>query len=233
MCEIIRACLNGYFLNHHLLRGVRVALVIASRPDAGGIEKARKMGFLKKNIVVIRRKRFTSPTDYGKAILQECRKRKVNLIAQCGWLPKTPSNVIAAYRTRIFNQHPGPLDQARSGFGGMGMHGRAVHHAVKHFAKLVGRPFLTEATVHRVTNTVDGGAILGIRPVEIHKGDTAETLAARVLPYEHNLVVETILRFSEYGGPEEIHRKKPLIRKNEKKLLEEAKTAGRAAFPNG
>jgi len=228
MREVIWACKNGH-LSH-----VNLAMIIASRPDAGGIEKARKAGFPEKDIVVIVRKDFSSPDAYGEAILRECKLREIDRIAQCGFLPKTPSNVIDAYKSMIFNQHPGPLDQERLGFDGQGMHGKAVHHAVLHFANRVGRPFkMTEATVHRVTNEVDGGAILGRRLVEIWDGDTAETLAARVLPFEHNIVVETILRFSEYGGLQEFRREIPLILPREETLLKEAKAAGIAAYPNG
>lgn len=228
MREVLWACKNRH-LSH-----ANLALIIASRPDAGGIEKAMKAGFSQENIVVIVRKDFSNPEAYGEAILRECKLREVDLIAQCGFIPTMPANVIAEYRQMIFNQHPGPLDHKRIGFGGKWMRGTAVHAAVLRFAELVKREFkTTEATVHRVTDEVDGGAILGRRLVEIWKGDTAETLAARVLPYEHNLVVETILRFSEYGGPQEFHRETPLILPGEEVLLEEAKVAGRTAFPNG
>ena len=200
------------------------------------------MGVHEESIVVIPRKNFANPEAFGEAILRACKARGVDLIAQCGFIPTMPANVVAAYEMAIFNQRPGPLDHKRLGFGGKGMRGLAVHAAVLYFAQRVGRPFMTEATVHRVTNVVDGGAILGTRPVEIWKEEISEKeeltvrakrLAARVLPYEHNLVVETILKFSEYGWPQEIHRSEPLIRPGEEALLEEAKTAGIAAFPNG
>ncbi|MDO8664814.1 MAG: formyltransferase family protein [Candidatus Liptonbacteria bacterium] len=234
--NVLRGCKNGH-LSH-----VNPALVISSRPDAGGIEKARRMRLPEENIVVIVRKNFDSPYAYGEAILHECRMRGVDLIAQCGFIPTMPANVIAAYEMAIFNQHPGPLDHKRLGFGGKGMRGLAVHAAVVYFAQRVGRQFMTEATVHRVTNVVDGGAILGIRPMEIWKEDLAEKeeltvrakkLAARILPYEHNLVVETILQFSEYGGPHEIEREIPLIWPGEESLLKEAIAAGIVAYPNG
>jgi len=242
MCEVLRACKNGFLQNHHRQTFVNTTLVIASRPDAGGIEKALKAGLSPNTIVVIVRKDFDSPEAYGEEILFECKKHGVDFIIQCGFIPTMPPNVVSAYEMAIFNQHPGPIDQKRPGFGGKGMRGLAVHAAVLYFAQRVGRPFMAEATVHRVTNEVDGGAILGTRPVEIWPDELnekeeltvrAKKLAVRVLPYEHNLVVETILRFSEYGCPQEIHRETPLILPGEETLLEEAKAAGIAAFPNG
>ena len=227
MREVLRACKDGR-LSH-----INPALIISSKLNAGGIGKAREEGFPDKDIYVLVPGSFDNRDSFGETIAKECYKRGVDLIAQCGFIPYMPANVIAVYRSMIFNQHPGPLDQAQLGFGGKGMRGLAVHHAVLYFAWKVGRPFRTEATVHRVTNEVDGGAILGVRPVEIMAGDNTEKLAARVLPHEHNLVIETLLQFSEFGGPQEIHRKEPLIRAGEEGLLEEAKIVGTATFPKG
>jgi folate-dependent phosphoribosylglycinamide formyltransferase PurN len=212
---------------------VNPALVVSSRRDAGGILKAKEEGLADKDIVVLVRKEFENSEAFGEAILRECCLREVDLIGQCGFLPRMPSNVIAKYELKIFNQHPGPLDGARPGFGGDGMYGKRVHHAVLCFAARVGRPFRTEATVHRVIDKVDGGALLGVQPVEILAGDDASTLAERVLPHEHALVIRTILAFSEFGGPHEIHHERPLIHAGEENLLEEAKKAGIANFPKG
>jgi len=227
MREVLRATKDGR------LPHVNPVLVISSRPDAGGIKKAEAEDIRDLWITTVIRKGFSCSECFGEAILDQCRVHNVDLIAQCGFLPLMPSNVIAEYRSMIFNQHPGPLDQAHLGFGGKGMYGQRVHHAVTHFAKRVGRPFRTEATVHRVTDEVDGGALLGIRPVEILPEDDAPTLAARVLPHEHQLVIGTILQFSEFGGPREVHREQRLIQAGEENLLNEAKQAGIAAFPNG
>lgn len=228
MQQILRACKDGR------LPHVNPACVISSKTSAGGISRALSEGFSRDDIVIIVPKAFDSREAFGEAILRECKLRGIDLIAQCGFLPYTPANVIAAYADMIFNQHPGPLNYGGLAFGGKGMHGRAVHHAVLYFARRVGRPFRTEATVHRVVEKVDGGAVLGIRPVEIMEGDDAEKLAARVLPHEHDLVIETILRYSEFGGTQEIYRRiPPLIRSGEEALLEEAIAAGREAFPKG
>ena len=227
MREVLRACKD------HRLQHINPALIISSDRAAGGIEKAKQEDVADENIVTLVRKEFENGGAYGEAILKECAERHIDLIAQCGFLPRMPSNVISAYRWNIFNQHPGPLDEGRLDFGGQGMYGRRVHEAVNYFAEHCYRPFRTEATVHRVTDIVDGGALLGIRPVQILREDDATTLAARVLPYEHELVIETLLQFSEFGGPREIHRERPLIHEGEKALLAEAKEAGIEAFPKG
>ncbi len=228
METVLRACARNR------LPRINPALIISSKADAGGIHRAKNVGFPENDITILDRKNYASREAYGLDILRECDARKIDLIFQCGFIPIMPSNVLTVYYGMVFNQHPGPIDGTRLGFGGKGMHGRAVHHAVLYFAERVGRPMRTEASVHFVTNEVDGGGIVGIHPVELNlKTDTAEILAERVLPYEHELVISTLFIISEFGFLQAISRKTPLIRKGEESLLEEAKAEARKAFPNG
>ncbi len=115
MREILRATKDGR------LPHVIPALMIASREDASGIEKAHEEGMADRNIVVLKPKAFGSPSAFGAAIISACRNRGVDLVGQYGWLPLTPPNVIEAYENMIVNQHPGPLDPGRPDFGGEGM----------------------------------------------------------------------------------------------------------------
>ena len=228
---ILRAAQDGR------LPRVNVALVIASNSDAGGIEKAKARGVPSENICVIRRNNFErGPNDslaFGEEIIKECKSRQVEIVAQCGFIPLMPPNVVHEYRNGIFNQHPGPLDGARPGFGGKGMKGRAVHCAVLHFARRVGRPFRSEATVHWVSNEIDGGGLIDIAPVEICSSDDVPALAARVLRHEHFLIIRTLLRFSELGGVNGCSREEPLIHDGEQDLLAEAIREGIRAYPDG
>ena len=136
------------------LYGMNAALVIASRPDAGGIEKARSLGVKEENIVVIERKDFETPEAFGEAILVQCAKRNIDIIGQYGWMVMTPANVVEKYEGRMINQHPGPLDiypnapDGRAGhdFGGAGMYGMRVHAARLCFVQKTGHDFWTEAT---------------------------------------------------------------------------------------
>ena|SRR3989344_1911533 len=229
MQAVLQACRNGR------LPRVRPVLIIASKPCIEGITKAFAEGFRFDDVCVKVRKEFSSSEAFGNSILKECRRREVNVIFQCGFLPTMPPNVVAEYRFKIFNQHPGPLDGSRLGFGGKGMHGKAVHRAVLHFARNIRRPFRTEATVHYVANAVDGGAIVGVRPMELNLDtDTAETLADRLLPQEHGLVIDTLLRLSEFEGAiPELNRHEPLIRDDESDLLASSKRLAIEAYPNG
>lgn len=227
--EILRACKVGR------LPHVEPALVIASKPEAGGIQKALAEGMDTKDVIVIRPERGNPGSPkFGDAILKACREREVQFIGQYGWLPVTPPNVIEAYRDMIVNQHPGPLDPARPGmdFGGPGMYGRRVHCARLYFVRLVGRDFWTEAVVHRVTPEVDRGAVLNAARVEILPKDDVISLQERVLPVEHQGTIDALGRFSE-SQVTEIQREKPLIARHELGYLDEAKKIAIALWPNG
>lgn len=216
------------------LKRVNPALIISSDRNAGGLIKALDFGVPTKDVIVVEKRNFKSQHDFGTAILNQLERKNIDLIAMCGWLPLMPINVIEGYEGFIFNQHPGPLDNpGRLGFGGKGMFGKAVHHAVVKFSHHVDRMFSTCATVHRTTERFDEGSIIGMEPVNILPDDIAETLAARVLPKEHALVIQTIYNFSETGKVCEHHRLEPLIHEDEESILAIAEADAIAKYPNG
>ncbi|MBI2889050.1 MAG: phosphoribosylglycinamide formyltransferase [Candidatus Liptonbacteria bacterium] len=227
------------------LTSIEITCVIASgaeaRPPslrsgvsgrAGGIERAKKAGAPEKDVLVLSPKSFPSREEFGEAIIKECRARGVDFVGQYGWLVKTPENVVAAFEGRIVNQHPGPLDPGRLDFGGKGMFGRRVHAARLFFVRAAKRDFWTEATAHRVVAEYDKGAVLCAKRVSILESDTPETLAARALPVEHEVQIETLAMFAK-GEVQEIKREMPLVFPGEEKILEEAKRKAMVMFPNG
>lgn len=89
---------------------------------------------------------------------------------------------------RVINIHPSLLPA----FGGLGMMGNKVHEAV-----LASGATETGATVHRAhRRTVDEGEILLQRRVPVLSGDDADTLGARVLEVEHEVLVEAVARLA-------------------------------------
>ena len=74
---------------------------------------------------------------------------------------------------------------------GRGFYGVAVHEAV-----LASGDRVTGATIHLVDEQIDHGPVLAQRRVAVEEGDTAETLAERVLAVEHELYVETLRRIA-------------------------------------
>jgi phosphoribosylamine--glycine ligase len=157
------------------------SLVVASRRDIEGIKKAQKLNI---PVVVINPKDFKTGEQFGKAILKNLKKYKIDFITQNGWLPLTPKNVIQKYKNNIYNQHPGPLPQ----FGGKGMYGIHVHEAV-----IKSGQNFTYAVVHRVDEKFDTGQIIKTSPkIYLKKNTTPKLLQKLVLPYEHQLQIELL-----------------------------------------
>ncbi len=103
---------------------------------------------------------------------------RIDVVLLAGYLRLLPAEVVSRYRGRILNIHPALLPD----FGGKGMYGQRVHEAVVE----AGVPE-SGATVHFVTEAYDEGDILAQGRVAVRPGDSAESLAARVLELEHRL----------------------------------------------
>lgn len=220
------------------LTGVEPIVVVSSDAGAAGLTKATARGI---PTVVIERKTFSSSRQFGEEILDVLSGQGIGLVAQLGWLPLTPQNVIQEYPGNIFNQHPGPLDPGRSDFGGRGMYGIHVHAAVIAYQMMTGELFPTEATTHVVTEEFDRGRIIGTIQLEtqvagppmprgyfddddhlLQLRQAAVSLQKRLLPIEHRNVIGTIQRLVD-NTPFENLRKKPLIPEKNLAMLGYAK----------
>ncbi|UCC73148.1 MAG: phosphoribosylglycinamide formyltransferase [Gemmatimonadota bacterium] len=153
----------------------RIALVVSDRPGIGALDRADKAKVPK---AVVPPKEYESGEAFGKALLEVLGERGIDIIALAGYLKLVPANVVRAYRGRIINIHPGPLPT----FGGSGMWGHHVHEAVLKSGVAVSGP-----TIHFVDERYDTGPIIAQWPVPVMTGDTPDSLAARVLKYEHRL----------------------------------------------
>jgi len=168
------------------LRGsalAEVVLVLSNRADAPALERARERGIAAEVL-----------SDHRNAAewLERLGRHRTDLVILAGYLKLVPAEVIAAYRGRILNIHPALLPA----FGGPGMYGHRVHQAV-----LASGATQSGATVHLVDEQYDRGAILAQARVPVHPGDTAESLAARVLEAEHRLLPAVVLRAAATGRP--------------------------------
>jgi len=158
----------------------RVARVISNRPDAGALDRARRAGV---PITVLRD--ADDPAEVHTALAG------AQLVVLAGYLKLMHASVVARYRGRMINIHPALLPD----FGGAGMYGRRVHEAV-----LASGAKESGATVHFVDEEFDRGAILAQEKVPVQQGDTAETLAARVLEAEHRLLPRVVLDLARRIG---------------------------------
>lgn len=230
------------------LDGVQPVAVIASRPDAAGIERARSLGVA---AYVVNRRSYADAHAFGQTLLQLLDDLKVDLLSQNGWLPKTPDNVIDAYKGHVLNQHPGPLDPGAIDFGGKGMYGIRVAAARLGYAWLTSDrdEHWTEATMHEVTREYDRGALIAVsrmempglgRPVTIAEltDRFTETLAresgyvqARLLPHEHELVISTLRTIGSTGEIPRFVRETPLVPDAYTSFAADAKSLAVQLFP--
>jgi formyltetrahydrofolate-dependent phosphoribosylglycinamide formyltransferase len=161
----------------------RVVLVVSNRADVAALARAREHG--------VPAEVLSQPAD-ATEWLDRLEHHRVDLLVLAGYLKLVPAAVIARYRDRILNVHPALLPA----FGGRGMYGHRVHEAV-----LASGARESGATVHLVDEVYDRGRILAQGRVPVLPGDTAETLAARVLSVEHRLLPAAVLAAAAAGHP--------------------------------
>lgn len=178
MQALIEACQRGR------IQG-QVVVVIGTKPDAPAIERARR---LQVPVAIVSPKAFPEEESYASALLKVLQEYGVELVCLAGYMRLLPERVVRAYAGRVMNVHPALLPL----FGGKGMYGERVHEAV-----LASGMKVTGCTVHFVDEGYDTGPIILQTPVVVEEDDTPETLAARVLPYEHETYVRAVQLFAE------------------------------------
>ena len=147
-----------------------ISLVVSSRGDAYGLERAKAVGI---ETMVLPK------GDYDSVLLEELERREVEWIVLAGFLKILSPEFIRHFPRHILNIHPSLIPA----FSGPGFYGRRVHEAVYHAGvKWSG------ATVHFVSDVVDGGAILMQDVVPVLEEDRPEEIARRVLELEHHIL---------------------------------------------
>ncbi|WP_314907795.1 phosphoribosylglycinamide formyltransferase [Oribacterium asaccharolyticum] len=155
--------------NVHEKSGV-IRLVVSSRGDAYGLERAKRKGIA---TMVLPK------GDYDSALLEELKKREVEWIVLAGFLKILTPAFIRHFPRHIVNIHPSLIPA----FSGPGFYGMRVHEAVyRAGVKWSG------ATVHFVSEVVDGGAILLQEVVPVLEADGPEEIAGKVLKVEHRIL---------------------------------------------
>ena len=147
-----------------------IRLVVSSRGDAYGLERAKIKGI---ETMVLPK------GDYDNALLEELKKREVEWIGLAGFLKILTPAFIRHFPRHIVNIHPSLIPA----FSGPGFYGMRVHEAVYRAGVK-----WTGATVHFVSEVVDGGAILLQEVVPVLEADGPEEIAGKVLELEHRIL---------------------------------------------
>jgi phosphoribosylglycinamide formyltransferase 1 len=146
----------------------QIAAVISNRPDAKGLALAREALIATE---VVDHTRFATREAFDAELAKAIDRRHPSLVVLAGFMRILTPAFVERYRGRLLNIHPSLLPA----FPGLHTHQRALDAGCK----------IAGATVHQVTSDLDHGPILEQAVVPVVPGDSAETLAARVLTQEH------------------------------------------------
>ncbi|MBC7350524.1 MAG: phosphoribosylglycinamide formyltransferase [Candidatus Aminicenantes bacterium] len=169
-----------------------IVLVFSNKAEAPGLQTARDRGL---ETLFLDPKDFPSKDAYDAAIVEELQKRQVDLVCLAGYMKIITPLFCQAFRNRIMNIHPALLPS----FQGLHAQKQAVDYGVRY----------SGATVHFVWEEVDAGPIILQAVVPVHQDDTEETLADRILEWEHKIYPEAVRLYFE--GKLEVRGRKVYI----------------------
>jgi phosphoribosylglycinamide formyltransferase 1 len=147
-----------------------LALVVCDNPMAYALKRARRAGI---ETAIVDPKRFSTREKLEAEIIRNLDKKGIKLIVLAGFMRILSDGFVRKYRNRVINIHPALLPSFK------GAH--AIRDALRCGVKLTG------ATVHFVTEDVDGGPIILQEACGIKENDNEKSLLARVHKLEHKI----------------------------------------------
>jgi len=180
MSVVILISGHGSNMQALLEAGLPVAAVISNRSDAGGLGVAAARGV---PTAVVEHRAFASREAFEAALSREIDRHAPKLVALAGFMRVLTPAFVARYEGRMLNIHPSLLPA----FPGLDTHERALAAGARQHG----------CTVHFVSAEVDAGPIVIQAAVPVRAGDTAATLAARVLEQEHVIYPRAVRWFLE------------------------------------
>ena len=152
----------------------RIAIVISNRPDAGGIETAKRLGL--ETLIIPSKGKEREAHD--REVVAALQQHKVNLVCLAGYMRLLSPWFVKQFSQRILNIHPSLLPA----FPGLEAQQQAFAYGVK----------AAGCTVHFVDEELDHGAIIIQKAVPVLDTDDEHTLAERILVQEHEAYSEAI-----------------------------------------
>jgi phosphoribosylglycinamide formyltransferase-1 len=155
-------------------------IVISDKKGAQGLERARVNNI---DAIFINPKEYKKREEYDRKVVEELNRYKVDLVLLAGFMRIVTSALIEPFRNRIMNIHPALLPS----FPGMNAQKQAIDCGVK----------FSGCTVHFVEEGMDEGPIIIQAVVPVLDNDTPESLADRILKYEHQIYPMAVQLFAE------------------------------------
>ncbi len=150
-----------------------IVLVVSNRKNAYGLTRAMNTGIKAECI------------KDEKLLIQRLKEEGVELIVLAGYLAILSHEIISLYPNRIMNIHPSLIPS----FCGPGFYGLHVHeHAFKRGVKVSG------ATVHFVSEVVDGGPIILQKAIDVSKAMSPEQMQSMILEQVEHIILPEAVR---------------------------------------
>ena len=147
-----------------------IVAVISNRADAYGLERAARAGI---PTAVLDHRGYPDRASYDQALADLIDTHEPELVILAGFMRILSGGFVSRYAGRLLNIHPSLLPR----HPGLHTHQRALE----------ARDTEHGATVHLVTEELDGGPAIMQSHVPVLPDDTIETLSERVRQTEHRL----------------------------------------------
>jgi len=188
----------------------QIAIVIANRPDAYGLQRAKQAGI---PALCIDHTHYDDRKSFEQALIEQLQKHKVQLVVLAGFMRILSPLFVTHYLGRLLNIHPSLLPK----YPGLNTHQRALEAGDS----------LHGLSIHFVTQELDGGPVIFQAETPIEPDDTSETLQHKVHQLEHQsypLVTDCVARkILTYQNGQPFFQQKPLLQPL--KHLKQCKTA--------
>jgi len=157
-----------------------IVVVISNKTKALGIQRARKAGIA---VEIITKKKYSDRTKFDRQLIRILKEYQVDLIVLAGFMRILSKQFINEFHSRVINVHPSLLPA----FKGVKSQWQAVEHGVR----------VSGCSTHFVTDDMDAGPIIMQKAVPVLPDDSGQSLADRILPEEHKLLVRSVNLFCE------------------------------------
>jgi phosphoribosylglycinamide formyltransferase-1 len=154
---------------------IRIRALLSDKAKAAALDIARNAGI---PAIALSTRDYPDRASFDRAMFVRAAEFQPDLIALTGYMRVIDTTVIEQWRGKVINIHPSLLPK----YPGLHTHQRALDAGDARHG----------ASVHFVTAELDGGPVIAQTELPIQVGDTADTLAARLLPLEHQLLTATI-----------------------------------------
>ena len=154
---------------------IAIRALLSDKPTAAALLIAENAGVAAE---ALRPRDFADRAAFDRAIFGRAADYAPDLIVLAGYKRRIDADVVAPWTGKMINIHPSLLPK----YPGLHTHARALEAG----------DVVHGSSVHFVTAELDGGPVIAQAELDIHAGDSAESLAARLLPLEHRLLVASV-----------------------------------------